>query len=341
MPLPSSALSQVCRSVADFLSAGLDAANLSIHVTVGSPAEAAPKEGDSHRVNLFFYRIEPYGFDGDGAPGEVGWTRLHCLITAFGVLEDQVSIGENDLRLLGEVIRLFHETPVLGPVQVNGERFSLQVVPQPLGADDINHLWSTQGDVAYRTSVAYEMAVAPVVPRGRAVGSPLVGSVGYEVRRGAAATGLPFGGATFAPPATPVTVETSAEAWPPHICFVQEGTCAYALAFAVGSRELAQLALAVVVLGEPGAPVTLRWDVWTSGTGWAAAGGPMAAVPTARSLDPERLGGVTTVTVELPFDDHAGQAVLYAVREYTRASDGALLSVRSNPLLITLYGEAA
>jgi len=341
MPLPPSTLSQVCRSVADFLSAGLDAANLSIRVTLGSPAEAAPKEGESeHKVNLFFYRIEPYGFDADAAPDQVGWIRLHCLITAFGVLEDQVSVGENDLRLLGEVIRLFHENPVLDPVQVNGETVGLQVVLQPLGADDINHLWSTQGDVAYRTSVAYEMAVTPVVPRRRGVGSPLVGSVGYEVRRGIDRAGRPFGGVTFAPPAQRVTVGTSVESWAPHICLVREGSCAYALAFAVGSEELDEFVSAVVVLGEPGADVMLRWDQWTSETGWVTAADGVEASPTARSLDPDRLDGVATVAVALPFDDHAGQAVLYAVRQYVRASDGAAISVRSNPLLVTLYGPA-
>jgi hypothetical protein len=34
---------------------------------------------------------------------------------------------------------------------------------------------------------------------------------------------------------------------------------------------------------------------------------------------------------------HAGQAVLYAERNYVRGNDGASLTVRSNPVLINLY----
>ncbi len=342
MALPPSTLSRVCRSVADFVSEGLDAANFSIQVTLGSPAGAAPQNGDNqHRVNLFFYRIEPLGFGSDGTPGDVAWIRLHCLITAFGVLEDKVSVGENDLRLLGEVIRLFHETPVLAPLEVGGETIRLQVVLQPLGTDDLNHLWSTQGDVAYRTSVAYEMAVMPVVPEQRSVGSPLAGSVGSEARGRLAASRQPFAGGMFVPPAKVVAVDTNIESWAPHICFVHRTTCAYSLAFALDSEELAAFEAAAVVLGQPGAAVTLRWDRWSRDAGWVTSPDAQPATATARALDPDQMGAIQTIAVALPFTDHAGQAVLYAVREYTRASDGAALTIRSNPVLITLYEAAA
>jgi hypothetical protein len=327
--------------VADFLSDGLDAADLSIQVTLGSPANAAPQKGDNqHRVNLFFYRIEPFGFGDDVSPGEVGWIRLHCLITAFGVLEDKISVGENDLRLLGEVIRLFHETPVLAPFGLDGETIRLQVVLQPLGTDDINHLWSTQGDVAYRTSVAYEMAVMPVIPKQRAVASPLAGSVGYEVR-GSLRSSLPFAGSSVVPPAASVAVHTGNESWAPHICFLYQESCAYSLAFALGSDELAAFDGKVIVLGEPGAALTLRWDRWTSAAGWTTEPDATEATASVDSLDPDQLADVETTPVTLPFDEAAGQAVLYATRSYTRASDGAELTVRSNPLLITLYEAAA
>ena len=341
MALPPSTLSQVARSVADFVSEGLDAANLSVRVMLGTPADAAPKEGDTeHRVNLFFYRVEPFGFAPDGAPDETGWIRLHCLITAFGVLEDQISVGENDLRLLGEVLRLFHETPVLDTLDVDGTTIQLQVVQQDLSPDDINHLWSTQGDVAYRTSVAYEMAVAPILPKEPGPGVPLVGSVGYEVRHEVKGNGKAFAGVMHTPPAVAVTVNTAVEGWAPHICFVYSGTCAYSLAFELQSDALGEFEPAVAVVGEPGSSVTLRWDQWKSDAGWVTAATGVDTQAATLSLDPEQAAALATTSVDLPFRDAAGQAVLYAVREYTRASDGATLSARSNPLLVTLY-EAA
>jgi len=150
MALPRSSLSRVCRAIADFVSVGLDASANSIQVMVGSPASAAPAATDTtHRVNLFFYRIEPAGFFTGNTPGDPWWVRLHCLVTGFGIEEEQVSAGENDLRLLGEVMRIFHETPVQSALTVGDETFRLQVVFLPLGADDLNHIWSTQGDVSY------------------------------------------------------------------------------------------------------------------------------------------------------------------------------------------------
>jgi hypothetical protein len=341
--LPASTLSRVCRSVSDFVSAGLDAANHDIHVTVGSPGGASlPQTVDYHRVNLFFYRIDPFGFDNDGSPGETEWIRLHCLVTAFGLLEDNISVGENDLRLLGEVMRLFHESPVLAPLELDGETIQLQVVLQPLGTDDINHIWSTQGEIAYRTSVAYEMAVLPIIPKERAISGPLVGTIGTEVR-GAMRRQGPFSGSTFVPQPRPIAVNTESESWVPHIAFLYAEAFAYSLTFAVGGEELVAFAPAVLILGEPNAAVSLRWDRWSSATGWEPVPGPGTdATPTGRTLDPDDVD-VHTIDVDLPFDGApvAGQLALYAVRQYARAADDAVITVRSNPLLITLFEPAA
>ena len=63
MALPVSSLSQVCRSIADFVSQGLQASQNKVHVTLGSPAEVGGKKAESnHQVNLFIYRFDPGGF---------------------------------------------------------------------------------------------------------------------------------------------------------------------------------------------------------------------------------------------------------------------------------------
>ena len=48
---------------------------------------------------------------------------------------------------------------------------------------------------------------------------------------------------------------------------------------------------------------------------------------------------LSNTTVQLPSRTTAGQAVLYATRAVTR-SDGAPITVRSNPLLVTLFEGA-
>lgn len=344
MALPRSSLSRVCRAIADFVSLGLDASANSIQVMIGSPASAAPATADTnHRVNLFFYRVEPAGFFTGDTPGDPWWVRLHCLVTGFGLDEEQLSSGENDLRLLGEVMRLFHETPVQSALTVDDETFRLQVVFHPLGADELNHIWSTQGDVSYRPSVAYEMALAPVLPSERRPESPLVGRIGSEIRAVPAARTSPFGGAAAAPPVPRTTVDTSSPGWAPVISFVLEDkTCAQSLLFAHGSQELTDFVPQVWVAGEPDAPVTLAWQRWTSTVGWEDVPDPTLATATDLTLDPEGAEDAETVEVALPEEliSDGGQAVLYAERSWVRGSDGVTVTVRSNPLLVTVHGGA-
>jgi hypothetical protein len=54
-------------------------------------------------------------------------------------------------------------------------------------------------------------------------------------------------------------------------------------------------------------------------------------------LDPDLVAAATTTPVALPFNDHAGQAVLYGERTYHRGADGVEVTVRSNPLLVGLF----
>lgn len=342
MALPRSSLSQVCRAIADFVSLGLDAGANSIQVMIGPPAAAAPGTTDTtHRVNLFFYRIEPSGFFPGDTPGDPWWVRLNCLVTGFGIEEEQISAGENDLRLLGEVMRLFHEQPVLSAFTVGDETFRLQLVFLPLGADDINHIWSTQGDVNYRPSIAYEMTLVPVLPRERRIEPPLVGRIGSEVRANPAARTAAFGGTLNAPPVRRAQVNSTYPGWEPIISFVADGTCVLSLLFARGSAELTGFQPRVWVAGEPGAPLTLVWQRWTSAAGWQDVTETTQTTATTLTLDPEQVATAQTVAVSLPqaLYDEGGQGVLYAQRTWVRIGDGVSVTVRSNPLLVTVFGE--
>jgi hypothetical protein len=340
MVLPQSSLSRVCRAIADFLAQGLDANVHAIRVLIGTPAVASQSTaaGD-HRVNLFFYRIEPSGLFADTAPNDIWRIRLHCLITPFGSAEEQISAGENDLRLLGEVVRLFHETPILPELLINGDHVRMEALFHPLALDEINHLWSTQKDVACRPSVAYELTLVPVIPRRRGTGAPLVGSLGAQVygRVDARHAPLTADGATWFPEVHVRRVTGELEAWAPAICLVHQGGCVTSLRFALDSPALTAFTPQVWVAGPAGEPVTLVWEIWDSAQGWRAAGAAQAAAASGETLDPDKAAEAATVSFPLPFKDHAGQAVLYAERGYVRAGDGAALKVRSNPVLVNLY----
>lgn len=340
MALPQSTLSRICRSVADFVSQGLQANANSIRVLIGTPADAAPGPSvNHHRLNLFFYHIEPAGFFADVAPDEIWRIRLQCLVTPFARKEGPISAGENDLRLLGEVVRLFHENPLLNELTLGTEHVRLEVLFRPLPLDAINHLWGTQGDVAYRTSVAYELSLVPVIPTQRSAGSPLVASTGAQVYGRMDARQSPFTeeGNIWEAEVRRQLVSGQLVDWVPAICLVRQGRCATSVALALGSAELAAFTPQVWVAGPSGSPVTLIWEVWDSALGWRSAGPGIDTTASGEDLNPEQAASASTVSSPLPFTNHSGQAVLYAERSYVRPSDGASLTVRSNPVLVNLY----
>ena len=159
MALPESSLSIVCSAIYTFVHTGVGAAANVINVSMGAPAEVSDNE-DEHRLNLFFYRFEPGGFEASAHPNDPWRVRIFCMITAFGADEGGVLAGENELRILGEVIRIFRERPVMDAVAVGSEQVRLQAVFTPATDEQINQIWSTQGDTSYHPSVVYEMALA-------------------------------------------------------------------------------------------------------------------------------------------------------------------------------------
>jgi hypothetical protein len=351
--LPSNSISTLCRAVRDHLAAEFNGQD--VDVVLGTPAANAPGANDSNAKNtvvLFFHRFGPSGFGTDTTPADQWRIRLHCLITAFGIDEsgpgdEKRSAGENELWLIGEVIRAFHETPVLPEVEVTVEReddeltviVRLQVIFQPLTLDDINHLWSTQGsDVTYRPSVLYEMALAPVLPRAVPVIPRMAGAVGTDLRPSARLTSAPPDTRRFVPPVAPFTVETARADWAPRICFVRAGDCEQSLAFEVGSTDLDDFEPRVWVAGDSASTVTLAWEQWTP-TGWTREGLPTLNVtPHSQAIDPDdppEPGDLPLMN--LPAADEQAQFLLYAERTFTPAGGGAPRTVRSNPLLITLY----
>jgi hypothetical protein len=176
VPIRMTALAQACEEVRRHLSASLGDRQQPNRVQIGNLADAAPATtSDPNRVNLLFYRVEPDGSTmGISDPARPWLVRLHLLITAFAS-EDDPSVGHNDLRLLGEVAAILHERPILDVIDVEGEAVRLDVVPEPLSVESLNQLWSVQGEVGFRPSLGYEVALVPIVSDTDPVVAPLVG----------------------------------------------------------------------------------------------------------------------------------------------------------------------
>jgi hypothetical protein len=344
MPVPVSSLSIVCASIREFVRTGLDAAAHNIMVSIGAPALVADDDNE-HRVNLFFYRFEPYGFNADVRPDEIWRLRLFCLITALGADEDEVSAVENDLRMLGEVIRIFREQPVLAGVGVNGEQVRLQVVFSPVTDDQINQVWSTQNDATYRPSVIYEMVLAPIIPSQPRIEPPLAGALGNQAFASMAQRHAAFSGTAQGPLVPFRQVNTGTPQWAPALSWVYQNGLAHSLSFDVGSAAFAVFTPQLWVAGDPGETVDLVWEIWDSLAGWRLAGAPMTVTPFSSAIDPDHIPASNppafpqelVLAVSIPEGENAAQGLLYATRSATLVPGQTPIEIRSNPLLISLY----
>ena len=338
MPLPESTISIVCNAIYEFVRDGVGAVANTITVTMGAPGKVAG-EDDEHRINLFFYRFEPGGFESAGHPNDPWRIRLYCLISVFGISDLDATAGENDLRMLGEVIRIFHEKPVLDMVTVGSEQVRLQAVFSPITDEQINQVWSTQGEAIYRPSVIYQMALAPIIPSTLRMAPNLVGVVGGQARASQAARHSSFSGAMQGLPVGVTEIDIDDPYWAPAMCWIHDNDCVHSLSFNVA--EL--FALEIWLAGDPSDTVDLVWEVWDSNSGWNSAGPSILATPFNTLLDPENIptaepGFPLSVTnpVVVPVGASSAQGLLYAMREVV-IEGRSTVKVRSNPILLSLY----
>jgi hypothetical protein len=338
---PPSALSIACTSVRDFLTANLLPGGATVLPVIGAPIDALPANAQAgdHFINLFFYRIEASGFYPDTRPMDPWFIRLHCLVTAFSTSEDNIPTGEIDLRILGDAIRVFHEAPVLGPFDIAGEQATLQVVMMPISNEELHNIWSTQGDVTYRTSVCYEFALTPIVPSQPRRQDVPVEMVDWESRGQLETRDQPFNadsGVRFVPPVRARTVDTAIVDWQPAICFVEAGACVGNLSFLSTDPTLAGFTAQIWIAGDTAANVTLRWERWEA-AGWTGVTPSVAAQPTSAGIDPENLPPPgDLVGIGLPDTSSSGFWILFAEREFD-IQPGQPTTVRSNPLLLEVH----
>jgi hypothetical protein len=336
-----SALSLAVRALRDRVASALELAPA--QVLIGTPAAAAKEAHRDPRtlVNLFLHRVEATAHGRDESASDPLLVGAHALITAFAEPETDassqvtVSAGENDLRLIGGVLRVLHEQPLLRLRDADGaEVAQLQLLIAPLPSDELNHLWSTQGDTPYRLSVACELALMPLPLAPRIPRAPRVGAMRLAVD----ATGAPAvdAGPVLGFTSPPVQVDGTRSDWAPAIRFV-DGGGRLQLALALPSAAL-PATLALAAAGAPGSEITLAWERWDRASGWhdvPDGGAPPLRIAQTTLED----GNPPALPVAVPLSA-PGQAMVYAWRRW-RGADGSQRSTRSNPLLVSVHDGSA
>ena len=190
MPTSESSLSVAIQAVADFLAAQMAD---DVVVTVDAPqrAQKQAEDGTAHVLNVFVYRLAPSGFHAATGDGEPTFIRASLLLTAFPAGQGGPP-PDSDLRVLGQALRVLQSVPVI-PTTLPGvppgnapaddfrragaalTQYQLQAVMQAPTMEELNHIWTTQGgELAYRLSVAYELALIPIEPLSHAEAAPPV-----------------------------------------------------------------------------------------------------------------------------------------------------------------------
>ena len=373
--LPVTSISDAATKLRTLLLDEIDEITQAKYIKIGHPKETFEdmEKGnvkDKDHLNLFFYNIQYSGYPSDGVSDDPFYVRLYCLITAVGTKKGNPSYGEKDMRLIGEVMRVLHENPVLSVDKGDDvELARLHIIPHELDLDNLNHIWSTQGDTAYRPSVAYEMSLAPIPLAAAAQGSTIVGDPNIISRGMVDPPNEPEEGSMISlKPGVELTeIDTSIENWAPHICFVEEvdaSTKALHYIFNVEGSLTADLD--ILIAGKEDAKVKLVWNVWrrkndNSVEAWKEniedevnpkekelKDPPGSTEPFhANRIDPDDIDTRRIFNAKLPddvteSDTKTWQAVLYAVHEWEHeepAGSGNMVTtkLKSNPVLF--YGE--
>ncbi|MCP4663258.1 MAG: DUF4255 domain-containing protein [bacterium] len=201
-----------------------------VAVTILGPDEA----GATRRINLFLYQVQENATlknldwqakrEGQLVPPPLS-LNLFYLMTPYAQ-NDQETGNATRHEILGDVMRVFHEHPVVPEVHLapglQDAREEIRIMLRALDLEELSRVWTTFSE-PFRLSVLYEVAVVQLdgLPAGERTMAPRVRQIGVpEVR-------VPFRPPTIVgfdpasgPTGTAVTVRgTHLEGWRAYVAF--------------------------------------------------------------------------------------------------------------------------
>ena len=229
MPSQASSLSIAIQEFANYLAAQLGD-KATILVDTPQKANDQAKGSLTDLLNIFVYRIAPSGFHADLSQNEPTFVRANVLLTPFPRSTGDDGETDLDLRVLGHALAVLQSAPVIPitlPAPLGSTTaaalnpqttfYQLQAVLQAPAMEEMNHIWTTQGgDLGYRLSAAYELALIPIEPLDYVAPAA-------EVRAAVVGVASSISASNAASPVT-VTAPEAATTWVPSIMFHFDGT---------------------------------------------------------------------------------------------------------------------
>jgi len=144
-------------------------------VTLNTPKEMS--SSNTEGVSVWLYRVVRDPERLNDPVQRIGWDqlkppplplRLHYLITPItGTDQPAAPLGnpDDEQKLLGRVLQLFHQHPVLRGVDLQGAFLGtateLHVRLEPMGLEEITRVWEAL-EGSYQLSVSYEVSVVNI-----------------------------------------------------------------------------------------------------------------------------------------------------------------------------------
>ncbi|MCY0096580.1 Pvc16 family protein [Hoeflea ulvae] len=249
-----------------------------VQVEVGYPAQF--KVGSRPLITLFLYRIERVGQAVAPDPGLPVGLALHVLLTAMSPpIAGNASIetiGMQELKILALAARVFGGDYDLGSVPIadvpeigllakmRPEDLHAKVSLQNLDNEDINHIWMTQTDTPYRTSIGYTVRYGLLTPFHAPDEGPQVLSVEQDMQAYDTAATLPL--PTDPAESVPLTrVSTINGAF----MLLDNGKLATSTTVERDTDETTDIDLSLITSAHDAMPVALELDVLGADNVWA------------------------------------------------------------------------
>ena len=166
--LSPTTLSMVARALRTHIAANTEIQEM--NVLLGHPASVQlVNETDPH-LSVFFYSVYPAANSADLRPEEPLDTIVRCIMTPLAKNPtngaNQISSGEEDLRILGQVITCMHGWRLLLVNDMNEKPVcSVEIIPLELNADKLSKIVPTQPEGGFRPTIAYELSLIPLFPK--------------------------------------------------------------------------------------------------------------------------------------------------------------------------------
>ncbi|MGX9357429.1 Pvc16 family protein [Roseobacteraceae bacterium S113] len=278
MAVTPSSLSIAIQGFADYLATQF-AEGVTVTVDTPQKAHEAAKGAQNDLLNVFVYRLAPSGVHPDLTPNAPTFLRASILITPFPRGSGDDGETDLDLRVLGHALAVLQSAPVIPVVLPGGGGlhpqttfYRLQAVLQAPTMEELNHIWTTQGgELGYRLSAAYELALIPV--------EPLIYADPPTPVRAALLDVSPEANPGLSPAPLAITGATSPAPWAPTLMFEEASSLANTRSLPPAATEVS-----VAAVGSPGAQIDITLD-WTRADASTDTTTIAAQTITATSLD--------------------------------------------------------